>query len=385
MAAMTPLAKVLQLRREYIEIDDVVTYKRCRVQLHAQGIVLRDIAPGWSIKTKRQQVCRAGDFLVAEIDAKVGGFGIVPEELEGAVVSSHYFLFGIDETKLDAGYLALLLRTREFQDQVTAKGSTNYAAIRPSDVLGYLIPLPPLREQEAVVRRVQAIMASTAELRGLQQENRQALHALGRSLLHDETNGAAVPTPMGALVALRTPDVVVESDRLYRFAGVYSFGRGVFPSVQKLGREFSYLRVTRLREGEFVYPKLMAWEGAFGVVPAECEGLVVSPEYPVFELNRDRVLPETMATYFSTPDVWLAVAGASKGTNVRRRRLHPSAFMEYRMPLPSMDSQRKLREVREKTQRIEIFIKESLDEVNAVLPSLLEADLGREWETAGGR
>ena len=48
-----------------------------------QGIVLRDEVTGALIKTKSQQVCRAGEFLVAEIDAKVGGFGIVPEALDG--------------------------------------------------------------------------------------------------------------------------------------------------------------------------------------------------------------------------------------------------------------------------------------------------------------
>src|SRR3990170_4383502 len=90
------LEKLLIHRKEFIEIGDLENYKRCRVQLHAQGIILRDIVPGAEIKTKKQQVCKADDFLVAEIDAKVGGFGIVPEELDGAIVSSHYFLFEID-------------------------------------------------------------------------------------------------------------------------------------------------------------------------------------------------------------------------------------------------------------------------------------------------
>src|SRR5688572_23890561 len=80
--------------------DGFTEYKRCRVQLHAQGIVLRDAIPGAEIKTKKQQVCKAGDFLVAEIDAKVGGFGIVPDDLDGAIVSSHYFLFDVNEEQL---------------------------------------------------------------------------------------------------------------------------------------------------------------------------------------------------------------------------------------------------------------------------------------------
>jgi hypothetical protein len=63
-------------RRTFVSIDDFTEYKRCRVQLHAQGIVLRDTVLGAEVKTKKQQVCQAGDFLVAEIDAKVGGFGM---------------------------------------------------------------------------------------------------------------------------------------------------------------------------------------------------------------------------------------------------------------------------------------------------------------------
>src|SRR5262245_60488506 len=99
------LGEVVRHRKEFITINDLTTYKRPRATLHVQGIVLRDEVPGALIKTKSQQVCRAGEFLVAEIDAKVGGFGIIPPMLDGAIVSSHYFLFTIDENKLDRGFL----------------------------------------------------------------------------------------------------------------------------------------------------------------------------------------------------------------------------------------------------------------------------------------
>lgn len=40
------LGEVLRHREEFIRIDDLATYRRPRVQLHAQGIVLRDEIPG---------------------------------------------------------------------------------------------------------------------------------------------------------------------------------------------------------------------------------------------------------------------------------------------------------------------------------------------------
>ena len=168
--SMVKLGEVISHRKEFVQIDDLSTYKRCRVQLHAKGIVLRDLVTGSELKTKEQQICRSGDFLVAEIDAKVGGYGIVPDELDGAIVSSHYFLFEVDRTRLDRNFLGYFIKTPDFFDQVSARGTTNYAAIRPSHVLEYQIPLPPLTEQRRIVTKINELAAKNKEARRLQQQ-----------------------------------------------------------------------------------------------------------------------------------------------------------------------------------------------------------------------
>jgi len=295
------LGEVLSHRKEFITIDDLTTYRRPRVQLHAQGIVLRDEVPGALIKTKTQQVCRAGELLVAEIDAKVGGFGIVPEPLDGSIVSSHYFLFDLNEATLDRTFLKYFISTSGFREQIAAQGSTNYAAIRPADVLGYEIPLPPLAEQRRVVARTKELAAQIDEVRSLRQQAAEEADSLCRGLLSSDRD--VTPIPMRELVRLRAPDVVVEASGTYRFGGVYSFGRGVFRAQTKSGLDFAYPQLTRLRTGDLIYPKLMAWEGAFGVVPPECDGCVVSTEFPVFEIFQEKVYPEVLDIYFRSPEV----------------------------------------------------------------------------------
>ena len=151
------LGHVIFYRKEFITIEPDVIYSRCRVQTAARGIVLRDRVPGSYIKTKKQQVCRAGELLVAEIDAKVGGYGVVPSDLAGAIVSSHYFLFRINERLLTTDFLRWYCRTGSFHEQVIARGSTNYAAIRPHDVLTYRIPLPPVEEQTSTVDKLDKV------------------------------------------------------------------------------------------------------------------------------------------------------------------------------------------------------------------------------------
>jgi type I restriction enzyme S subunit len=369
---MVPLASVIQHRKESVQIEDLGEYKRCRVQLHAQGIVPRDTVLGAEIKTKKQQICNAGDFLVAEIDAKVGGFGIVPKELDGAIVSSHYFLFHINENLLDKRFLNFFIRTPAFLEQVTAQGSTNYAAIRPDHVLRYTIPLPPLHEQQQIVARIQALTAKIEKARGLQAEVIEGLEQVCRAMIFNKTFASSTMTPMRELVRLREPDIVVRSEEQYQFAGVYCFGRGVFKGRQKSGMDFAYARLTRLQAGNFVYPKLMAWEGALGVVPAECGGLVVSTEFPVFEINESRVFPEVLDVYFQTPSVWPALAGVSTGTNVRRRRLNPSDFLNYQMPLPSKSVQEKVRQAKSRIDKVKKVQGETAAELDALLPSILD-------------
>jgi restriction endonuclease S subunit len=119
-------------------------------------------------------------YLLRDVINKVNGIHFDSTE-EIHIVSSHYFLFGIDERKLDRRFLGYFIRTPAFHEQVTAQGSTNYAAIRPGHVLGYQIPLPPLAEQQRLVERIDALAAKVEEARrlrnGLREETESFLPA----------------------------------------------------------------------------------------------------------------------------------------------------------------------------------------------------------------
>ena len=146
------LEEIIKQRKWSITIDDTLVYKRPTVKLYWKWVFLRDEIVWKDIKVKRQQICHANDLLVAEIDAKVWGFWIIPDYLEWAIVSSHYFLFEVDTTKLSLAFISMYMQTQEFQKQVQATWSTNYAAIRPAHFLSYSISLPDLDTQSRIVR-----------------------------------------------------------------------------------------------------------------------------------------------------------------------------------------------------------------------------------------
>lgn len=227
-----------------------------------------------------------------------------------------------------------------------------------------------LGKEVQVMEQVRNIARKVEEARRLSGEVGEEAEALCRSILVHASSTQHVP--MRSLLKLRPTDVAVRPDEAYQFAGVYSFGRGVFRSIRKRGSEFSYLRLTTLREGDFVYPKLMAWEGALGVVPRDCNGCVVSPEFPVFEVDRSSVLPEVLDVYFRTPSIWPDIAALSTGTNVRRRRVHPSAFLGYVFPLPDMATQQRMVGARHSLNRASSVGESRSTELEALLPAVLD-------------
>ena len=145
-------------------------------------------------------------------------------------------------------------------------------------------------------------------------------------------------------------DVLSRADRFevkdelteYQFAGTYSFGRGIFLGERKEGNTFNLSKLQRIRKNDFVYCKIMAWEGAFGVAPKEVDGCVMSGAFVVYEIDKEKLDPRFIDYYFKVRSVWEKIGSKSTGTNVRRRSLHPDVFEKTQIPLPSLSEQRRI-------------------------------------------
>src|SRR5260370_23250886 len=159
IASQFPIVQFSSIMREAkttINIDDAVEYRRIKVAWYGQGITFRDKIKGKEITVKEQKVTQAEQFVVAEIDAKMGSYGVIPSNLSGSIVSSHYFLFDLDKSRVKPEYVDYITRFGHYEELVRrfVKGTTNYADIRPSDVLQLTLPLPSLEEQARIVEEI---------------------------------------------------------------------------------------------------------------------------------------------------------------------------------------------------------------------------------------
>src|SRR5574341_316267 len=165
-----PLAEVLKQDTNYVTELEPKIYPKLSVKLYGKGVVLDAPTDGANVKMQRHQFAKPGQIILSEIWAKKGAIGIVPKEGEGALVTSHFFLFDVIEPKVLREYIGLLLKRNYFAETLDAqaRGTTGYAAVRPKQFLALEIPLPPLDEQRRIVERVEALATRIAHAQSLQ-------------------------------------------------------------------------------------------------------------------------------------------------------------------------------------------------------------------------
>lgn len=313
-----------------------------------------------------------GDLVISGINAMKGAIAIYDKNATTPIAATiHFTAYKPNSELIDIQFLWWILRSRDFQEMLLKNNPNGIKTeVKAKRLLPLPIVIPPLNEQKRIVKQIEEIYSQINEVKILNRAIIEEEKILCWSLLmHDKKNTL---TSMRDLVKFRPPDIFVERDKKYQFAGVFSFGRGVFQATMKNGMDFAYERLTQLKTGDFVYPKLMAWEGAFGVVPPECNNFVVSPEFPVFEINKEMVLPEILDIYFRSPTVWSTVSNVSTGTNFRRRRLNPKDFLNMKIPLPSYKKQEFIKKIRDHTIELEKLHKNFTKEIDALLPSILD-------------
>jgi type I restriction enzyme S subunit len=150
---------VLKVRETFIDLDDSADYTRVTVRRKHDGVIVRDIVKGKDILTKNQYRVYGGDFIISRRQIIHNACGLVPKELDGAVVSNEYSCFTGTEY-LDLDYMDWFSRTKLFQQTIIV--TTHGVAIEKyvfllKEWLKLFIPLPPIEEQRKIVSILSAI------------------------------------------------------------------------------------------------------------------------------------------------------------------------------------------------------------------------------------
>lgn len=182
------------------------------------------------------------------------------------------------------------------------------------------------------------------------------------------------PIRLGEVLTQSIDRHPVEAGRLYPNIGIYGFGRGVFEKAPIDGGSFAADSLYRLRAGQFVYSRLKAFEGAYGLVPDFGDGAYVTNEFPIFDIHSDRVLPRFLYWYFRRSATWESLARHATGVGARRERLHPNALLSEFVHLPPLPEQErilnKIQAVAQRSDEMRRLRQDILEDGKALLHSV---------------
>ncbi|MCI5092937.1 restriction endonuclease subunit S [Phaeodactylibacter sp.] len=149
---LVKIGKFLTKNNNVINLDNDTIYKRVTVSGNNGGVRLRNTEVGKNIGTKRQFIVESGQFILSKIDARNGAMGLVPEDLEGAIVTNDFPTYDVDTKAILPQFLLLITTTKKFIEfaQTCSSGTTNRQRIDLKKFLDVQIPLPPLNDADAI-------------------------------------------------------------------------------------------------------------------------------------------------------------------------------------------------------------------------------------------
>ncbi len=334
------LGELLRRPDEVTTLDAAAEYHEVTIKLWGKGVVSRGRVRGSDVVSARR-VVRANQLILSKIDARNGAIGLVPPELDGAIVSNDFPSFEFrDPERCNAAFMGWLVRSAPFVElcKAASEGTTNRVRIKEDRFLDQQIGLPPLSEQQAIVVRLDALAEKTREVEALLDAvERDADHLLALRF-----RDAIADAPLRAMAEVAPAvrrSVEIDIATRYREVGARSFGKGLFVKPDFDGAEATWQKPVWIRSGDLVLSNIKAWEGAIAVAGEEHDDCIASHRYITCVPDPTLATTGFLAYYLLSEDGLEKVGLASPGTADRNRTLSLGNLGKIEVPVPELAAQ----------------------------------------------
>ena len=372
-----PLSDFLQKSADYKTPEPDKVYKQIKAHLWGKGLSLRAEVAGASIAAHRQLRASAGQFLISRIDARHGAFGIVPKDLDGALVSNDFPCFNIDQSMILPRYLEWYAHTHEFIElcRRASEGSTNRVRLKEVIFLDMKIPLPPLEEQGRIVAKLDKVAALVGErqriVKAAKCESRALLLKAFECVIEDASYRS-----MAEVAPLVRRPVEVQPDQSYLELGVRSFGHGTFHKPTLEGINIGSKKLFQISKGDLLFNIIFAWEGAVAIAQERDDGRVGSHRFLTCLSNPEMATNDFLRFYFLTPEGLQKLGEASPGGAGRNRTLGLKKLAAIEVPVPPIERQRRFDRLQHQVHEIEVTQKLADQDANSLILTLLHQEFG---------
>jgi len=367
------LGEVLRAADEPVSVRQESTYPNFGIYGFGRGLFSKPPIDGMTSSARTLYRVRAGNFIYSRLFAFEGAYGLVDDAFDLHFVSNEYPSFEIDRERLDPGFLKAYFQLR-FVWEAIARGSRGVGSrrirVHPTQVLAHEMPMPPLSEQQALVRRLDTLADRVRQVNAHLDAIEQGIGAMLLSLHHRFADNRV--RRLGEILDLHEDPVRVTPDCEYPQVGVRGFGGGLFAKPALMGTETSYKAFNRLYADALVLSQVKGWEGAIALCPPELEGMFVSPEYRTFRCRPDESCPGYLGELMRTPWFWSLLQEATRGVGARRERTRPEQFLNIELPMPKLEDQHKALNILSRQTQLAAHHAVIRNANDALIPATLE-------------
>ncbi len=298
--------------------------------------------------------------------------GIVPESLEGALVTNDFPLFEVNQEHILPQYMGWLCRTPAFVELCAraSEGTTNRVRLKEDEFLRLEIQIPDTKEQQRIVIRIDTVQQQLRAADKLRSSIDRDIASL-LTVRFQDTLSHAKWFPMSDVAPIVRRDVIVDHQSSYAELGIRSFGKGTFHKPTLSGLELGDKRVYRIEPGDLLFSNVFAWEGAIAVAQPEDSGRVGSHRFISCVPHDGLTTAEYLRYYFLTDAGMTKIRDASPGGAGRNRTLGLSKLMDLDVPIPSIEVRKSFVNLLRLMNASRLIRSKELSENESVVPALV--------------
>ncbi|WP_078330965.1 restriction endonuclease subunit S [Mycobacteroides salmoniphilum] len=159
----TTIGEHAERRVEPVKLDPDVEYSSLGIR-YGTGVYIRSVKTGRQLRTKMYRA-RAGDFIYCILDSQRGPFDVLPEDLDGAIVTNKFPTYEVGPG-LVPEFLKLTFQRRATLEAIDSarQGAEGRSEWKPDRFEAHRIPFPPRPVQERIVEIIESVDAVRSAL-----------------------------------------------------------------------------------------------------------------------------------------------------------------------------------------------------------------------------
>lgn len=140
---------------------------------------------------------------------------------------------------------------------------------------------------------------------------------------------------IGKAITRCKDQMVVEDGKKYKRITIKTNCGGVVVRDEVLGEEIKTKNQYYIKAGQLAVSKIDARNGAFGIVPSEADGAIITGNFWVYDVNPDVANIEYLVLLLSSNAFVQAWQDCSNGSG-NRLYLQEDKFLNYKIPMPGL-------------------------------------------------